>query len=292
MKQVKTPSLNDLRAFEAVARLGTVRAAANEIAVTHGAVSRRIRNLADYIEVQLFQVEGRGICLTSQGEVLAGAVTDAFELIQEALTEIQAPEQAGPILLSCERSVAMRWLMPRLSDFQTQYPEADLHLSFGGGELDFTKDKASIALRRLDFAIDPHYQVDVLMREKMGPVMTPSMLEAFESGDYIGLGSKTRPEAWRDWLAKHPDVPKPKEVRYFDHHFFMVEGAASGLGVALCPKVIAFDYVQDGRLVDLYGFKEDGTEYGLIYPKSMKMNEFTLALKSWLSQNAAEIDKF
>jgi hypothetical protein len=73
----------------------------------------------------------------------------------------------------------------------------------------------------------------------MEPVMSPQLTPAFAAGDYIGLGSRTRPEAWSDWLSAHSSVHRPNEIRYYDYHFLMVEAASAGLGVAsvhLCSR--------------------------------------------------------
>lgn len=286
MKRSTIPSLDDLRAFEAVARLGSVRAAAEELALTHGAVSRRISKLAVDINVQLFEPSGRGIRLTRDGEILSKATLGAFEQLTDALSEIRSSPVKQPIVLSCERSVAMRWLIPRLSKFQDTHPEIDLHLSVGGGTLDFQRDRITLAIRRLDFPVDPNWIIEHMMKETIGPVMQPGMKVHFVNHNYIALGSKTRPNAWDDWLKEHPNTPRPRENRFQDHHFLMIEGALNGLGVALCPYVLAMDDIKRGRLIAPLGFCEDGSEYGLIHPKELPMTNHIKLVKHWLSEAA------
>ena len=290
MKRSLIPSLDDLRAFETVARLGSVRAAADELALTHGAVSRRISKLASDIDAQLFEPLGRGIRLTRDGEVLSKATFAAFEQITEALGEINSSSETGPIVLSCERSVAMRWLIPRLSAFQDKHPEVELHLSVGGGTLDFQRDRITLAIRRLDFPIDPNWMVHPLMKEMIGPVMKPNMQVHFINHNYIALGSRTRENAWQEWFNENPNTPKPREHRFLDHHFLMVESAANGLGVALCPHVLAQDDIKRGRLIAPMGFKEDGSEYGLIYPDTLEINPHIELVKSWLTEVSDNLD--
>ncbi len=288
MKRSTIPSLDDLRAFEAVARLGTVRAASEELALTHGAVSRRISKLAVDIDAQLFEPRGRGICLTRDGEILSKATLGAFEQLSEALSEIRSSPVNGPIVLSCERSVAMRWLIPRLSTFQDRHPEVELHLSVGGGTLDFQRDRITLAIRRLDFPIDPGWTVQPLMKETIGPVMKPDMQVHFINHNYIALGSRTRPNAWQDWYKEHPDTPRQRENRLLDHHFLMVEAAANGLGVALCPYALAMDDLKRGRLIAPMGFFEDGSKYGLIYPTALPMTDHVELVKHWLAEVSNE----
>ncbi|CAP54902.1 LysR family transcriptional regulator [Gluconacetobacter diazotrophicus] len=284
MKRSDIPSLDDLRAFEAVTRLGSVRAAAIELALTHGAISRRVSKLAADLKLQLLEPDGRGVRPTPDGERLALATSDALKGISTALAEIRSPLTSPPIVLSCERSLAMRWLIPRLSDFQDRHPAIDVHLSTGGGPLDFERERITLAIRRLDFPLDPDWTITTLTAEAVGPVMRPDMAGRFEDGDYLALGSRTRPEAWPEWLATRPDVQAPRDIRLYDHHFLMLEAAASGLGVALSPRIIAADDVANGRLMAPVGFQADGTGYGLIRPSRMEVTDHVEALEKWIKK--------
>ncbi|MCH2000115.1 LysR family transcriptional regulator, partial [Achromobacter xylosoxidans] len=94
------------------------------------------------------------------GQLLASTMQRALALIQDTIDTLQARDTRRPLVLSCERSVAMRsvamrWLIPRLSAFQDRHPQIELHLSVGGGPLDFARDQATLALRRLDFPVHP-----------------------------------------------------------------------------------------------------------------------------------------
>ena len=290
MKRHEIPSLDDLRAFETVARSGSVRAAAKELSLTHGAVSRRIIKLADDIGIALFERDGRGIKLTLDGEKLAQTTTEAFALLTKTLSDIKSIPDNEPILLSCERSVAMHWLIPRLSVFQDAHPEIEIHLSVGGGNIDFANDRITLAIRRLDFDLNPDWLIEPLIEESMGPVMRPDTVAQFRRGDYIALASKTRPNAWTKWIQAHDNMPPPKETRFLDHHFLMVEGAANGLGVAMCPKVLAFDDLNRGRLVAPFGFMKDSTSYGIIHPNNMTENHQLTLTKNWLFDIAKELE--
>lgn len=286
MKRSNIPSLDDLRAFQTVARLGSVRAAAAELSLTHGAVSRRVSKLSADLGLRLLEPDGRGVRLTAIGEKLADVTGKAFDSITDALAEIRSGSAPAPIILSCERSLAMRWLIPRLSGFQDRHPDVEVHLSTGGGAIDFARDRVTLAIRRLDFPIDPEWAVIRLMPERVGPVVLPSLRKRFEEGDYVALGSRTRPNAWTKWLDEHADVPRPRATRFLDHHFLVAEAALGGLGVALAPQVIAIDDVASGRLQAPLGFHRDGTDYGLIYPKSISVTAGLSKLQTWLTAEA------
>lgn len=282
MKRSEIPSLDDLRAFEAVARLGSVRAAAEELALTHGAISRRVSKLSSDLNIKLVEPSGRGIQTTLNGRKLALTVKLALNQISSTLNDIRVEPANKPIVLSCERSIAMRWLIPRLSQFQDSNPEISIHLSVGGGSLDFQKDGIDLAIRRLDFPLDPNWKITKFAKEAIGPVMQPSKKAKFLAGTFIGLATKTRPDAWNTWHTSHPTSIQPREIKYFDHHFLMVEAASSGLGVAICPKIIALDDIENNRLVAPHGFTADGTEYGLISPNSTNHSKVHISLTNWI----------
>ncbi|OAP36881.1 transcriptional regulator [Sinorhizobium glycinis] len=288
MRRADIPCLDDLRAFETVARLGSVRAAAIELSLTHGAVSRRVSKLAEMLGLRLLEPDGRGVRLTPDGEKLAATTGRAFSAIMDTLAEIRSAASAAPILLSCERSLAMRWLIPRLSGFQDKYPHIDVHLATGGGALDFARDRVTLAIRRLDFPVEPEWMITRLMPERVGPVMLHSHRQRFDRGDYVALGSRTRPNAWQMWLDGHPSAPRPRSTRLLDHHFLMAEAALAGLGVALAPQAIAADDVTSGRLAAPLGFDADGTDYGLIQPRQAPTPAGLAELRQWLVGQSME----
>jgi DNA-binding transcriptional LysR family regulator len=284
MKRSDLPNLDDLRAFEATARCGSVRAAAGEMNLTHAAVSRRIGRLAAVIGVALFGRSGRGLRPTSAGRELNDACRRSFEDIGRVVGTLRRTVQTddGAVLLSCERSVAMRWLIPRLSRFQDAHSDIPVHLSVGGGALGAIQNRVTLALRRLDFEVSAEWDVMPLFAEEVGPVMTPASVEAFAAGDYVALGAATRPSAWDDWLAENPHVARPRDRRVFDHHFLMVEAACSGLGVAMAPRVFAIDDILRNRLSAPAGFDPDGSRYGLLHPTGEPLSASARLVCKWL----------
>jgi len=291
MKRADIPNLDDLRAFEATARNGSVRAAADEVALTHAAISRRNNRLARYAGARLFERVGRGLRLTLAGQQLQDACRRSFDDLSRTIAGIREAEAtpSGVILLSCERSVAMRWLIPRLSQFQDANPSIAVHLSVGGGTLERTGDTDTLALRRLDFVLTGEWSSKTLWRETVGPVMTPALHARFAEGDYIALGTRTRPEAWASWLAHNPQAPRPSETRMLDHHFLMVEAACGGLGVGLAPRVVAIDDLERERLIAPYGFSPDGSCYGVLYRSDTSLGENTVRLVDWLTNLSADL---
>lgn len=285
MNRSVIPSLDDLRAFEAVARLGSVRLAADSLVLTHGAVSRRINKLSEDLGFKLFEKSGRGLRLTPAGETLNLTVNRFLNELETTVQNLRAMDlRQDTLILSCEPSVAMRWLIRRLGDFQILNPDVAVHLSVGGGTVAFRKDQVDLAIRRLDFPLPESWHVTRLFAERVGPVMSPQLIDTFETGNYIGLGSKTRPNAWSTWLSGNPDVNRPTEIRYYDHHFLMVEAAAAGLGVAISPLVLVTDDLDNGRLAAPLGFCKDGSHYGVIWPDAVELLPKARRFVTWLEK--------
>ncbi len=283
MDRSDIPSLDDLRAFEATARLGSVRQAADSLSLTHGAISRRITKLANDIGVPLFEKNGRGLRLTPAGETLNLTLSRFFGELAATVQSLRATSAGKTALvLSCEPSVAMRWLIPRLSGFQMAHPNIAVHLSVGGGLVDFRRNQVDLAIRRLDFTMPETWNVRPLFAESVGPVMRPELVPQFDGGDYLALGSKTRPDAWAQWLKTHPTAHRPTEIRYYDNHALILEAASAGLGVALSPLVLAVDDVARGSLAAPSGFDPDGSQYGVIWLGSSQLQGVELELVGWL----------
>ena len=117
----------------------------------------------------------------------------------------------------------------------------------------------------------------------MGPVVAPATISHYESGNYVALGSKTRKDGWDKWLQEHPDLPRPSEIRFLDHHFLVAEAAVAGLGVGLVPKLVAFDAVKNNQIVAPHGFDPDGSTYGLITPANQKSHPALKKIQDWLT---------
>lgn len=115
--------LSSLRAFEVTARLGSMTAAAAELFVTHGAISRHIHLLEDQFGVKLLIRHARSVSPTPEGVALAGQLTEAFRLMREAITRLEP----GPVTLSCSATIMTKWLIPRLGEFKkhTQAQSSD-----------------------------------------------------------------------------------------------------------------------------------------------------------------------
>src|SRR5690606_38737781 len=130
------PPLNALRAFEAVARLGSVKQAGVELNVTHGAISRQLKTLEEALGIALLEKEGRGVKLTDAGIRLRDAASEAFERLRGACAELQRQTAEAPFVLGCPGSLLARRIIQRLDRLNSDLPDLCLQLTASYGTLD------------------------------------------------------------------------------------------------------------------------------------------------------------
>jgi len=136
-KDLSLPSLTALRCFEVAARTEHFSRAADELHLTHGAVSRAVRLLEEDLGVMLFERRQRRVFLTEAGEQLYQAVREGLGGIRQTAQSLRQQSRPQSLVISCEPTLLMRWLIPRWPAFQALHPELDVHLMAGGGALRF-----------------------------------------------------------------------------------------------------------------------------------------------------------
>ncbi|MFC4762660.1 LysR family transcriptional regulator [Dyella koreensis] len=289
------PSLNALRAFEATARLGSVSRAAQELHVTHGAVSRQIRALEDDLGTPLFQRQGRGLSLTAAGLRLRDASAAAFTQLREACDQLRGHTAQTPLVLGCPVSLLARWMIPRLERLMAELPELTLHLR--PQELPFDE-----ALTGLDAALlageapwPSGWQVHELARECVGPVVSPhfaeqhGLLSSAPSAllQQPLLHTTSRPQAWQAW-AQGQGLPATQlpPGQSFPHLYHLLEAAVAGRGVAIAPEQLVADDLTSGRLLAPWGFQATAAQWVLVAPSRAPAARLT-ALADWLKRALA-----
>lgn len=292
------PSLNALRAFEAAARLESVSQAAGELHVTHGAVSRQIRQLEDELGIALFSKAGRGISLTPAGRQLRDACREAFDGLRDTCSALRQDQQQAPFLLACPGSLLARWFIPRLDRLNAELPELNLHLSASEGELDPRRPGVSATLLYAEPPWPADMQVYPLRQERIGPVLSPRYSGAARLLDQpaevlLGealLHTRSRPGAWRDWAELQGlDAAQLRSGQGFEHLYYLLEAALSGLGVAIAPQLLVADDIAAGRLLAPWGFVETRHQLGLWVPERQPQGP-AQQLADWLGKALQQAD--
>lgn len=284
---MKLPSLASFRFFEAAAQTGSFVKAAEQLHVTHGAVSRQVRLLEEALGVELFVRRNRAIFLNAAGRSLHATTTVVFEQLEGAVYRLQQSAREEVIVLSCEPTIAMKWLIPRLPAFHRANPDINLHLVAAGGPIDFARSGVDMALRRDDFHWDQGVHAEKICDEWMGPV-TRDQIEREERLEGVRLlHSGTRPKAWSAWQRLSGVSIKGSTRVDYEHFYLCIQAAASGLGMAMVSFLMVQDELESGQLHAPYGFIRDGSSYCLLSPKAIGQNEKCLRFKKWIMTEAA-----
>jgi DNA-binding transcriptional LysR family regulator len=270
------PPLNALRAFEAVARLDGVGRAAEELHVTHGAVSRQLRALEDALGAPLFVRHGRGLMLTPLGRRLHEAAAGAFDPLRVAWAELQRGPQPATLVLGCPGSVLARWMIPRMDRLARECPDLQLHLSARETTPDAPLTGLDAALLIAGPPWPPDWQVHALAPERIGPVLSPRHPDAERLAGsppdallaQTLLHTASRPQAWGAWAARSGlAAGRLRMGTGFEHLYYLLEAAVAGLGIAIAPEPLVADDLASGRLIAPWGFIDTDAQWVLCASK-------------------------
>jgi LysR family glycine cleavage system transcriptional activator len=256
----KLPPLHALTAFEAVARLQSFARAADELCLTHGAVSHRIRQLEIFYGARLLLRRGGSVTLTTKGAYLLTAVLDALSVLRDASQRVS---DARPVVtVSAGPSSAHYWLVVRLGDFYRDNPDIDLEIN--ATKLNKQKKRVSVESGEVDIALrygskEEWSGLDCvkLMDVQLFPVCSSAYRAAhgglatmaeLREATFLRLPH----EPWKPWFAAAGvDWPEPVSGPIFGDASLMLDAAANGQGVALARSVLVDHDLALGRLVRL-----------------------------------------
>ena len=253
------PPLKALRAFEAAARHANFTAAAEELSITHSAVSQQIRILEDYLGEPLFTREARGVLLLPHAREYFAEVQASLDRIAAATAAVKAPDARRTLRVCTSPSLAMKWLIPRLAGFQSLVPGVDVQLSTMGRQFIERADASNdVVVQRMPMQRAEHTCVRVL-DDYLLPVASPRFVQRHRMhavADCLGhplLQVSGGMDAWPQWFALAGlQVPSQLPGPVFDHQFLCMQAAMNDLGIALVPWCLLQEDVHAGRLRPLF----------------------------------------
>ncbi|MBI2741252.1 MAG: transcriptional regulator GcvA [Rhodospirillales bacterium] len=292
MARRRLPPLKALPAFEEAARHLSFSGAARELNLTHGAISRQMQSLEMHLGVRLFRRLNRRVELTDAGVAFLPAVRTALDVVEASATRLSAAARQGPLVVSCLPTFMMRWLIPRLYDFNARHPAIDVRLSASSAPVDFAREGVDVAIRIGAGPWPDGIEAHAFMNEEIGPVCSPALAQRgklrrpADLARHKLLHTETRADAWVDWLAraKTAGVDAAKGQR-FEHFYFLLEAAVAGLGVAVAPKPLVMEDLKLGRLVAPFGFVKSGRQYCLLYPAELAAIPKVRTFRSWIDKS-------
>ncbi len=285
---VYLPSLKGLRAIEAAARLGSFIAASGELNVTQTAVSRLVKMVEQQLGQRLFDRHANALSLTPAGRDLAPLLADAFRRLESAVAGLQR-RPAGPVVtVATGPTFAMRWLIPRLPDFQRRHPGIEVRVTTAiGAPAELKADwTASI---RLGSGPPRGLAGDRLFGGALFPVCAPGLAAGLKAPKDLRnvtlLEVAHAPRDWPDWLgAAGIDPAAMRRRSAFDYSAYAIQAALDGLGVALAREPYVADDLAAGRLVKPFAqaFTDASRGWHLIYQTAARDDAAFRAFRDWL----------
>lgn len=281
------PSISSLLALEAVDRLGSASAAADELALTHSAVSRQLKALQDQIGVTLLRREGKGLALTPAGIEYASSIRDYLQDLARASLKIRAAGEQSSLNIAVLPAFGTHWLLPRLRQFAADNPDIIINFSTRLSPFDFTREPfdAAIHFGGADWPGANHLE---LAQERVIPACAPGLVNpaTVTPQDLLALPLlhlESRPGAWEDWFTRQGCPAGHLRGMLFDQFSQMAEAAALGFGVALLPEFLAEAEFAKGRLVPPVNLATavDGA-YHIVWPQIAAPSRPLQKLLKWL----------
>jgi LysR family glycine cleavage system transcriptional activator len=293
------PSLNALRAFEAVARHLSFSKAAAELHVTAGALSHQVRGLEEALGVSLFERKVRAIVLTSAGKLLYPGLQNGFAQIEDAVAGLRAPGNARFLVVSTPPGLTSKWLAPRLYRFSNEFPDIEIRISSSRTFADFTTDGIDVAIRNLppgkhnnasliiEKLLDLH-QIAVASRQfvrKYGLKRIENLAHAPLIHDDTLINDPNVP-TWADWFkaagVKNVDVSRGLRFNSADH---ALDATGQSAGALLIHGLLAYDDLRSGRLVKLFDITlPSRRSYYFVTPKRRNPSPHVEAFHDWLKR--------
>jgi LysR family transcriptional regulator, glycine cleavage system transcriptional activator len=255
----RLPPLNAVRAFEVAARHVSFTKAADELHVTHGAVSRQVAALEDWLGVKLFRRSPSQLTLTEAGRTYLTEITPALDRL--ALASMYMSQQAPPTVLriNAPPTFAMRWLMARISAFQRKWTDVELRLTASLEPIDFKDNGYDVAIRGEPKELAGVERVP-FMTEYIAPVCHADLLERIplqqpeDVGRLTLISYLTEPYGWAQWFERAGcAAPEKQDVLSFEQMYFALQAAQERLGIVLVPLFLVIDDLMAGRLCVPFG---------------------------------------
>ena len=281
------PSISSLLALEAVDRLGSASAAADELSLTQSAVSRQLKAVEEQLGVALIQRDQMRLQLTPAGKEYVEAARTALQQLAQASLKLKANPSGGSLQLSILPAFGMHWLAPRLRDFAQRHPEVTMNLSTRLKPFDFGTEPfdAAIHFGQRDWAGVNYLPI---MREEVLPVCAPALLPAEAPHaewlvDAPLLHMDTRPDAWERWFAAQVTAAEGVRGMLFDQFSTMIQATIHGLGVALLPSYLISAELEAGRLVPACAAPPVSLgDYYLVWPQNRTEPAPLVSFRAWL----------
>jgi DNA-binding transcriptional LysR family regulator len=287
----RLPPLSSLRVFEAAARHNSFRKAAEELNLTASAVSHGIQTLENWLGVELFYRETRGLRLTGAGEIYAPLVNQALSVLAKATDHLPGRKATGTLSVSSAPTFGNKILLPRLGKFIEQFPDIRVTIDTSQGLVDLTLDDFDIAIRYASTK-KPAANWTLLVVETLIPVCSPDLKEKFGVPSGTNLLSRAPlihvtsvSVDWNQWF-RASGIEAPASIDSglsLDTIQMGFDAAVRGLGVVLGRRPLVDGDIESGRLVPLASQTiPSGSGYWLVTSETEFQKPEVKLFRRWL----------
>ena len=281
------PQLNQMRGFEAAARLSSFKAAGEELNLSPTAISHQISNLEEKLGVLLFERKIRAVKLTHHGSQLADAVYQALQTLSATIEEISTAKSV--LRVSTTTSFASMWLVPNLAGFQKQHPEVQVEIKTTEDLIDIERDRGIDLVIRYGCNKEENRWATKLVTEDFNAYATKSYLdklEKLEEATFIETRWKNKSlplVSWSKWFETFRPNTSVSNTISFDQEHHSIQAALAGQGLVLASSVLAEMAIQQSWLQPLGNkYAVPGlTYYLMVSPHSENLYK-TVVFKKWL----------
>jgi len=291
----KLPPLNSLKGFEATMRRQSVREAAEELCLTHPAVSYQIQMLEQDLGVPLFSRTGRSLAPTEEGRLLYRHVRQALETLIDGAEAVRRSRADSPLRVQTYVTASIRWLAHKLPEFIVQHPEVRLQLSTCAFEWDFDDSMADVGLVYCPSPPSEDYHWVPLFDYRLRPLCTPQLAASLgpapKPGDLLRaplLGIYSESHNWDIWFEAAQVEYATSPAVVVDTLALALELALEGRGIVLVNGPFAEEDLAAGTLVQPLAHEVTCPgSWGVICRKDVRDNERVRTFMDWLVSAAA-----
>lgn len=283
----RLPPLSTLRPFEAAARHESFSKAADELHLTHGAVSHQVRALEAFLGTPLFERHGKRVAVTAAGRLLAERVRSAMDDIARAVEQARGSGRPRGLTVSVLPSFASRWLMPRLIRFMDANPEIEITVNASTALANFSGDEVDVAIR---YGVGPWpgLACEQILEDECFPVASPKMNRGRlpkTAKELLGVRIiREDRDYWQEWLAAAGvTVEGPLGGPSFNDATYALQAAIRGEGVAMTRRSLVGDDIERGTLVQLFPLTvRPKQSYWLVCRKDQAATPKVKAFRDWV----------
>jgi len=296
MKKRNLPPLNALRLFETAAHSSSLSAAAEELGITHGAVSRQIKLLEEWLGQPLFERQGQRSVAAEHARAFAAEISAAFDIISDASIRFGKTQNTRVIRVNAQTTLAMHWLIPRLPEFHSRNPDIEVLVSTSNSSEVKGLSGFDVLIRRepLDKPEWRYFDKRPLFEEQLTLLAAPKLLSKQslagpeDLATHVFVTSHTRVGEWERWMKiARIEALRPLRFQRFEHNYISLQAVIDGVGVGIGGLPTLGHDVKEKRLLAPFPVEVKGSKYvALIAPDVDKSSAFNLFLE-WLEQEAS-----